>query len=143
MTSGAAQRFAQALNNTQPKAQMVTDPVAIELMQKLEHRGMGKYLPDPEPVDERRQALRELAEWNRNLPQLEADREAQRQAEAETAHVQSMSTAQLLAQALNQANHSQFYDRMDSGSSTIPLNGIGVINAVVNGLGGQGVTRSG
>lgn len=134
MTRGAARAFASRLNNQPAKAQEINDPVTVAFLRHLESRGIGKYLADepPEPVD-RRQALRDLAEWNRNLPQYEADLKARRKAEAEAARIETLTPAQRLAEAVrDSAPHSDH----------IPLNGAGVLKALLEGVGGGTINGS-
>lgn len=94
---------------------------------------MGAYLPDDQdPEDERRQALRDLAAWNRYYKsgQYDKDRKVRERAEANAARRETMSTAELFREALNQANESP------TATDHIPLNGAGVLNAVLRGVGG-------
>ena len=104
--------------------------------------------PEAEQLEARRQALRELAQFNRDVAsgKYAADREAQRQAEAEAERLQGLSTADLLREALSQANHAPVVAphvvsgaaSSDESSSAIPLNGAGVLRAMLRGVGGQG-----
>ncbi|AQT81379.1 hypothetical protein B1R94_22180 [Mycolicibacterium litorale] len=87
----------------------------------------GAPVDEPDPAEERRAALRELAEWNRylNSGQYDADKEAQREAEAETQRTRKLTVAQLLGETLNEAN----------GPDSVPLNGAGIVRAALQGLG--------
>ena len=63
MTTNAAKRLAQSLSKTTVQQADVVDPLAVALMRRLEERGIGKYHLEelePDPVEERRRALREL-----------------------------------------------------------------------------------
>lgn len=132
----AARALLRRLNATQtdtPAA--VDDPMAVELMRKLEGLGMGKYLPDDDPEEERRQALRDLAEWNRryNSGEYDEERKARQLAEETAKRRETMSTAELFREALSQANHAP------ANTDHIPLNGHRVTDAVRRGLGGATV----
>lgn len=130
MTHGAARAFATRMNSQPAKSgEVVTDPLAIAFMRRLEARGIGKYLDD-EPVEvDGRQALRDLAEWNRNLPTYEAELKARREAQTEAERQAALTPAQRLAEALRGAAE-------PSPEGYIPLNGAGVLKAVLSGLGG-------
>jgi len=93
----------------------------------------------PEPTPSER--LQDYADWVRSLPQLEAEREAAAQAEADELARASKSTVELLSEAINRSGRAE-PDR--STPSVMPLNGDGVVNAVVAAVSGPGttVTRS-
>lgn len=87
----------------------------------------------PEPTQS--ELLKDYADWVRNLPQLEAERKAQRAAKAEEQAREAMSPVALLSEALKQANHSP---AESPPGKTLPLNGTGVLMAALRGVGGQG-----
>ncbi|WP_162625630.1 hypothetical protein [Mycolicibacterium llatzerense] len=90
----------------------------------------------PEPTQSEK--LKDYADWVRGLPQLEAEREAQRQSEAEEQAREDMSPIALLSEALKQANAAPVSS--SSPSNTLPLNGIELLRSA---LSGPGVTING
>jgi hypothetical protein len=113
------------------------DPMQEAFLRSLGSKGIID-LPDEPEQDEgerRRQAMQDLAEWNRYLAsgEYDADREAREEAEAEAERYQSLSVAEQLAEAC----------RSGSSRSTVPLNGAGVLMAAIRGLGAKNVTSNG
>ncbi|MFV8233065.1 hypothetical protein [Mycolicibacterium fortuitum] len=110
------------------------DPFAISFLRKLEERGLGKHLSDdePDPAEDRRRAMQELAQFNRDLNsgKYHEEREAKRQAEAEAERQQNLSAGEIFIEALRKANN------QPAGAPT-PLNGAGILRAAVRGLGGK------
>lgn len=142
MSRDVATKLARQLSNRAANAKPQdepTDPLAIAFLRKLEERQLGKYLSDDEsdPTEERRQAMRDLAQFNRDLNsgKYHEEREAKRQAEAEAERQQNMSAGEVFMEALRKSNN------QPAGAPT-PLNGAGILRAAVRGLGGK-VTISG
>jgi hypothetical protein len=130
-------KLARQLNNRAANAKPQdepTDPLAIAFLRKLEERRLGKYLSDdePDPTEERRQALRELAQFNRDLNsgKYYEEREAKRQAEAEAERQQNQSAGEIFIEALRKANN-------QPAGALPPLNGAGILRAAIRGLGGK------
>lgn len=90
---------------------------------------------NPVPVvgaeDEQRQALRELAQFNRDLKsgKYDAEREAQRQAEADAEARENMSAAELLHAVLSAK------PTADHNSQQLPLNGAALLRSALKGAG--------
>lgn len=84
--------------------------------------------------------LREFAEWNRNLPQYEAELEAKRQAAAEAERIKNLPTVELIREAMKHVSSESPAPEYSQPQRTasIPLNGAGVLHAALSGLGGQG-----
>jgi hypothetical protein len=122
--------MARRLNNMQPERQTTDDPMAVEFLQKLERLGMGKYLPDDEQELEptRSERWREYVEWTKTY---EAEREAKRQAEEDEQNAPK-TPATMLAAVLS---------RESGNRSVLPLNGAGVLHAVLKGVGGHGTVN--
>ncbi|OMC28973.1 hypothetical protein A5740_19230 [Mycobacterium sp. GA-1841] len=137
MSSAIAKKLARQLNdkaaNTKPQDEP-TDPLAVAFLRKLEERGLGKYLSDdePDPAEARREAMRELAQWNRDYQsgKYDEERQAKREAEAEAERQQGMSAGEIFIEAIRKAN-----DKPTGGPP--PLNGAGIMRAAVRGLGGR------
>ncbi|MDV3125721.1 hypothetical protein M1247_12410 [Mycobacterium sp. 21AC1] len=141
MSSAAAKKLTRTLSKTRSKSEDdITDPLAVAFLRKLEQRGLGKYLPDdePDPTAERRQAMRELAQWNRDYQsgKWQAERDSQRQAEAEAEWQHNASAGEIFIEALRKANN------QPAGAPT-PLNGAGILRAAVRGLGGKVTVNGG
>lgn len=142
MSSGIAKKLARQLSDkaayAKPHDEPI-DPFAISFLRKLEERGLGKYLSDdgPDPAEDRRRAMQELAQFNRDLKsgKYYEEREAKRQAEAEAERQQGMSAGEIFIEALRKA-----HDKPTGGPP--PLNGAGIMRAAMRGLGGK-VTVSG
>jgi hypothetical protein len=105
--------------------------MAVALMQKLERLGMGKYLPN-DPEHARRQALRDLVDWNAYYNSGQYDRDRSARAEAE--RIGRLPVTQLFAETLR---GSTTVDPVEDHSGHIPLNGDGVINKLRSALGGR------
>jgi hypothetical protein len=118
-----AEMLKRALVGTQTHTpQPITDDFAKAIARKLEERGIAKVpgipSPDPEPT-----WIDNAIEFGRRTKELEAEWEAKRQAELEAATA-PRTTAGIL------------HREIKGSSAAIPLNGDGIIRAVMSAMGG-------
>lgn len=123
----ARQLLEAAIAGTQGReAQPITDEFAQAIAKRLEQRGVAQVpgLPDDEVQRDR------LDEYIRLWKEWEAEAEAKRVAQAEAA-LAPRSTPDLIRQT------------MTGSSTSIPLNGIGVLRTAPAGLGERGTMNGG
>ncbi|MHA3020432.1 hypothetical protein ACXPWS_09165 [Mycobacterium sp. BMJ-28] len=148
--SDLVEKLTRMLNREVPaKAPEELSPSQVHWLRTLEGKGFGKYLPDSAEMqaaerqraaDEHRAAIKDLADFNRDVRtgKYQADREAQEEAERQ----QGLSAQEALIEAFRGGKRETSSQSWNSSGAGVPLNGAGILAAAVRGLGG-GATVNG